>query len=190
MTRSFLDPLISFDTITDAELNQCLVDWGHKMGELHRPLYGTIGGAHGLRHHGALVAVVATEPMIAASTCGLSRNEAFELARVCAARPDLCRVAVRLWREFVFPEMARAGGWKWAISYQDAVQHRGGLYRMDGWVRLDWTRSGTDLRGREGTRKGRNNVVWGWTDNHAALAAARVEERERIWPKWAMEKAA
>ncbi len=170
---TFLSPLISFDTVDTDELNACLVAWQHKMGPLHRPRYGIIGGAHGLRHEGRLVAVVATEKMIAAETCGISRVDAFELARVCAERPGLCRVAVRLWREFVFPSFAAAGGWTWAISYQDAVEHRGDLYRNDGWVRLGSTSSGTDPRARGGTRKGRRKVVWGWTADEHLMSEAR-----------------
>jgi antitoxin VapB len=118
--------------------------------------------------------------MIAAHTCGLSRDEAFELARVCAARPGLCRVEVRLWREFVFLAMCAAGGFRWAISYQDRVQHRGDLYRMDGWVRLGETRSGPERRGRNGTRPGRSKVVWGWTADAVEMAVARDIQRERL----------
>jgi antitoxin VapB len=170
---SFLQPLVNFDAIDDDTLNRCLVAWRHKMGPLHRPKYGNLGGAHGLFHDGQLVAVLATSTMIAAEMCGLSRNEAFELARVCAARPGLCRVAVRLWREFVFPAVAASANMSWAISYQDAVQHRGDLYRHDGWARIGQTSSGTDQRGRDGTRRGRRKVVWGWTDDAIALAARR-----------------
>ncbi len=173
ISPSFLTPLITFDAIDQDELNACLVAWEHKMGPLHRPRYGIIGGAHGLRHEGRLVAVVATEKMIAAETCGISRDKGFELVRVCAERPGLCRVAVRLWREFVFPGFAAAGGFTWAISYQDAVQHKGDLYRNDGWVRLGSTSSGTDKRGREGTRHGRRKVVWGWTADEQLMIEAR-----------------
>ncbi len=172
---SFLQPLISFDAIDVDELNRCLIDWNHKMGPLHRPQFGRFGGAHGLRHNGELVAVTAFETLIAAHTCGISRATAFELARVCAVRPNLCRVAVRLWREFVFPAAADVGGFTWAISYQDAVQHRGDLYRNDGWIRLGATSSGTDPRGRDGQRKGRRKVVWGWCSDPAERAARHVD---------------
>lgn len=174
-----LPPLIDFDAIEDDELNRCLIAWRHKMGPLHRPKFGHFGGAHGLRHHGELVAVVATARMIAEETCGLSREDAFELARVCAIRPGLCRVAVRLWREFVFPDMSAVARCRWAISYQDAALHSGHLYRMDGWVRLGATRSGTDKRGREGTRKGRAKVVWGWSADPSLMAEARLLDAER-----------
>lgn len=159
---NFLTPLVSFDAIDGDELNRCLIEWRHKMGPLHRPRFGDFGGAHGLRHEGQLVAVVASEALCVKETCDLTRADAFELARVCAVRPDLCRVALRLWREFVFPAMCAAGGQRWAISYQDRTEHSGDLYRMDGWVRLGATSSGTDPRSRGGTRKGRRKVIWGW----------------------------
>lgn len=168
--------LVSFDAIDAGQLNRCLADWGHRMGPLHRPRFGEFGGAHGLYHEGELVAVTAHEKMIAAETCGLTRDEAFELARVCAVRPGLCRVAVRLWREFVFPPAARVGGFAWAISYQDRAQHKGTLYRMDGWVRLGHTSSGTDQRGRDGVRHGRRKTVWGWADDPALMAEARARD--------------
>lgn len=187
-----LHPLVSFDAIDGEQLNRALVDWRHKMGPLHRPRFGRFGGAHGLFHEGALVAVVATEQMIAAETCGLSRDQAFELARVCAIRPDLCRAIVRLWREFAFPCFASATNppRSWAISYQDAVQHTGHLYRLDGWVRLGETRSGTDDRGREGKRTGRRKVVWGWTADGAARDAARAADAQRQADKAALKVAA
>lgn len=171
-----LGPLVAFDAIDPDQLNRCLVAWGHKMGPLHRPRFGEFGGAHGLYHEGQLVAVTAHEKMIAAQTCGLTRADAFELARVCAARPGLCRVALRLWREFVFPAAAGIGRFSWAISYQDRAEHRGTLYRMDGWVRLGHTSSGTDHRGREGTRHGRRKTVWGWTADPDLMAEARARD--------------
>lgn len=174
---SLLAPLVSFDAIDHDRLNAALVAWGHKMGPLHRPRYGTFGGAYGLVHDGQLVAVVAHEKLIAPETCGISRDDAFELARVCAIRPHLCRVALRLWREFVFPSAAQVGGYQWAISYQDRAEHRGDLYRHDGWVRLGHTSSGTDARGREGKRAGRRKTVWGWTLDAGAMALAREADR-------------
>ena len=171
----FLSPLISFDAITRDELNACLIAWDHKMGPLNRPSFRE-GRAHGLRHDGVLVAVTATEQMIPAATAGLSRDDAFELARVCAARPDLCRVAVRLWREFVFPSISRSWGMPWAISYQDAALHSGGLYRFDGWERIGYSSSGTDTRGEGPARKGRRKVIWGW---HSDLATRRLHS-ERL----------
>lgn len=168
---TFLAPLVGFDFITRDELNDCLVRWGHRMGPLSRPQFGTRSSAHGLRHNGTLVAVVATEPLIATATCELSRSEAVELARVCADRPSLCRVAVRLWREFVLPAYATTYGLDWAISYQCNALHSGNLYRMDGWVPIGRTRSGTDTRAAGGTRKGRDKTVWAWHADPAKRAA-------------------
>lgn len=179
-----LFPMVTFDAISLDELNECLAAWQHKMGPLNRPRFKP-ECAHGLRFNGQLLAVAATEPMIAEQTCGLHRDEALELARVCAARPDLCRVAVRLWREFVFPTVASAWGCSWAISYQDAVLHGGDLYRFDGWVRLGFTRSGTDQRGADGVRKGRKKAVWGWHPDAQLRAQVRKLAEARPVPRWA-----
>jgi antitoxin VapB len=166
----FASPLVSFDAISRRELNECLVAWGHRMGPWERPSYREI--FHGLRHDGALVGVTAAGDLIRETCAGLARYEAVELGRVCAARPDLCRVVLRLWREFVFPALSRAHGWSWAVSYQDAVMHRGDLYRFDGWVKIGESRSGTD--GRSG-RKGRSKVIWGWhVERRAREAAQRI----------------
>lgn len=179
----FLSPLVSFDALGRDELNDCLVAWGHRMGPLRRPQY-TVGLAHGIRLDGRLVAVAATEQMIPARTCGLLRSEAFELARVCASGRSWCRVVVRLWRLAVFPAVSRAWGCPWAISYQDAVEHRGDLYRFDGWVRLGFSRSGPDARAPGGPRPGRKKVVWGWNDDPAAMRAMREREAAIDWPRW------
>jgi antitoxin VapB len=161
-------PIASFDSISLDELNDALVAWGHKMGEWRRPPYR--GFFHGLREHGRLVAVLAAGDLIRETAAGMSRAEAFELGRVCAVRPHLNRVALRLWREMVFPDLCRVHGWRWCISYQDAALHSGDLYRFDGWVRLAYSRSGNDHRSG---RKGRNKWVWGWCDDAEARQAKR-----------------
>lgn len=163
-------PLLSFDLIDRDDLNRCLVDWGHKMGPWARPPYG--GEAfHGLRHHGALVGVTAAGSLIRSRCGGFDRGQAVELGRVCAARPDLCRALLRLWREFVFPALCRVHGWQWVISYQDAVAHSGNLYRFDGWVRVGKSRSGSDQRS---ARKGRSKIIWAWSADRSAMAARRI----------------
>jgi antitoxin VapB len=144
-------PLASFEAINLDELNASLAAWGHKLGQLRRPFAPPV--CHGLFHHGELVAVTAASSLIPAELCGLTRQECVELSRLCAARPDLCRVALRLWREF----WLRESGYRYAISYQDEQLHTGRTYRFDGWKVLTRTRSGID--GRSGVR-GRNKTVW------------------------------
>lgn len=78
-----------------------------------------------------------------------------ELSRLAASREGLCRVVLRLWREFVFPSL----GYEWAVSYSDNAIHRGELYRCDGWQKVAQARSGTD---RRSGRPGRNKSVWVW----------------------------
>lgn len=134
---------VRFEAIRREDLNACLTAWGHKMGPVRRP---TGGWSHGLFHGDALVAVAATDTLIRAQFAGLGREEAVELSCLCAARPDLCRVVLRLWRAFVFPELAAKRGYSWAVSYQDAQVHSGNLYRFDGWRRLSVSRSGIDTR--------------------------------------------
>lgn len=112
------------------------------MGGINRP---TFGWSHGLRHGGELVAVVATDTLIRERVAGLRRCDAVELSRLCAARPELSRVVLRLWRVFVFSVLAHERGFRWAVSYQDTALHRGDIYRFDGWVRI-----------------GRRKIIWDW----------------------------
>lgn len=138
--------------------NAALSEWSHKMGEMHRPCAADIA-AHGLIHDGRLVAVACTAGLIRETVGGapwLNRGNAVELARLCADRPTLNRVALRLWREFTWPQFGRP----YAISYQDADLHTGNTYRNDGWQRVAFAPShGTD---RRSGREARNKWVWVW----------------------------
>jgi hypothetical protein len=164
--------LVSFDSISRAELNHCLVAWDHRMGAWRRPDYRE--WFHGMSAGAELVGVTAAADLIKEPVAGFRRSEAIELGRLCAARPNLCRVVLRLWREFVFPSLCKAHGVKWVVSYQDADIHTGNTYRFDGWLRLAASRSGTDRRG--GVR-GRNKIVWGWCIDPAALELKKRELR-------------
>lgn len=86
----------------------------------------------------------------------LNRSNCLELSRLCADRPRICRVALRLWDEFVFPGL----GVPIVISYQDADLHSGATYRFDGWERVGFARAGGD-DSRSG-RKARNKHIWAW----------------------------
>jgi len=121
-----------------------------------------------------LVAVVSADTLIRPSVAGLARSEAIELSRLCADRPDLCRVALRLWRAFVFPALAAARGCSWVVSDQDAIHHSGNLYRFDGWVPLARSRSGNDSRS---DRIGRDKIIWGWCEDRALRDARRGRAR-------------
>lgn len=181
MTGLLIEPLVSFDLISREELNDRLVAWGHRHGPVLRPEYRKPID-FGLRHRGELVAVVAADTLIR-ETCGFTRRDAFELSRICAARPDLCRVALRLWRELALPEIVKAWATPWTISYQDAARHRGDLYRFDGWVKLGFTRSGSDARAQDATARVKQRVIWGWTQDRAALLARGAETS--LAPRWA-----
>ncbi len=164
-------PLVSFDSISLAECNRCLVAWNHAMGPWRRPTFR--GWFHGLRHGDELVGVTAAGDLIRETCAGFTRDEAVELARLCAARRDLNRVVLRLWREFVFPALCRAHGWTWAVSYQDRALHTGDLYRFDGWVPLARSRSGTDTR-PGAKRWGRDKTIWGWCVDESVRKARRM----------------
>jgi hypothetical protein len=150
-------PLVSFEPIRLDVANECLAKWEHRMGPLHRG--NQSANCHGLFCGTELLAVTCVSGLIAANVGGganhLTRENCCELSRLCAARAGLCRVALRLWREFVFPGL----GFQFAMSYQDADLHSGNTYRFDGWRRIAYARSGVDTRSG---RPGRNKWVWIW----------------------------
>lgn len=185
-----IDPLISFDRIDRDEMNECLVAWAHRMGPINRPTFKEPVD-FGLRICGELVAVVAADSLIR-PTCGFSRSDAFELSRLCAKDRALTRAAIRLWREVAMPLIVRAWGTPWAISYQNAVMHRGDLYRFDGWQRVGWSAGGADPRAAGGTVSAKRRVIWGWHADHSIrLARKQVDDVEQEdWPSWTERKAA
>ncbi|KQT52241.1 MULTISPECIES: hypothetical protein [unclassified Aureimonas] len=171
----FLPPIAHLETIDRRELNRLLVAWGHRMGVYSRPTY-TFEAHHALFSHGEPVAVTAageTAREVVGQT-GIRRDEAVELVRLCASRPDLCRPMLRLWREFVFPPIALMHGRTVAVSYQDEALHSGDLYRFDGWQILGkGGGGGTDARTGRPSRKMK---IWGW----ASSEVARAQLRDRV----------
>ena len=147
--------VVCFTAIDLSKANEKLEEWGHKMGVLHRGNQGAI--CHGLFFGCELVAVTACSPLISPAVLRgeYTRENTCELSRLCAVRPGLCRVALRLWREAIFPSLP----YQYAISYQDADLHSGATYRFDGWRRAGYSHSGTDTRSG---RPGRNKWVWIW----------------------------
>lgn len=160
MTAFLIDPLGSFDLIDRDEANECLDRWGHKHGPNNRPLFGSPID-FGLREKGELIAVATADRLIR-PTCDFTRRDAFELSRLCAAAPRVSRLMLRLWTEIGYPEIVRTWGTHWALSYQDATQHSGNLYRFDGWARLRFTSGGADPRAGAETKNARKRWIWGW----------------------------
>lgn len=163
-------PVVSFDQIDLSEANGLLTRWGHKMGPMERPTYAEVP-MYALIHSGRPVALAMAATLVRKHVGGgldhLTRKNTVELGRLCAERPGLCRVALRLWREFVLPQLAPV-----AISYQDADMHNGNTYRFDGWTRGGFSSSGTDQRtGRKGRRK------WIWV--YPADAATTTPKAEK-----------
>lgn len=135
--------------------NEKLEEWGHAMGPLHRGNQAAI--CHGLFFGCQLVAVTTTSTLISPQAAGgdYTRENTCELSRLCADRAGICRVALRLWREAVFPDLP----YTFALSYQDADLHSGNTYRFDGWKRVAFSHSGVDTRSG---RRGRNKWIWVW----------------------------
>lgn len=176
-----LFPVGAFDTISLEDANTLLVKWGHRIGPLKRGKQRA--WCHALFHNGRPVAVTMASYLIRQRVGGglghLTRENTVELSRLCAERPGLCRVALRLWREFVFPDLP----FEAAISYQDADMHNGNTYRFDGWRRSpERADSGPDTRsGRPGRRK----WVWVWPPEAVrpgVLVGVGVMEEEGVTP--------
>ena len=165
-------PFVSFDPCDSlAEVNELLRRWKHRMGPLARPCNDST--AYLLRHEGMPVGLATTSGLIREVAGGgltwATRENTIELSRLCAARPHLCRVVLRLWREFVFPALGRT----YALSYQDADIHSGATYRFDGWVRMAFSRHG-GFDQRSG-RPGRNKWIWLWTADEARRSWMREQ---------------
>lgn len=157
-------PILHLEQIDNDVADAALIRWKHRMGPCRRPM-GTLV-SHGLFAHGQLCALTVTADLVAPTCAGLRRDQAIELARLCADRADLCRVMLRIWREFVFPAFGHA----WAVSYQDEALHSGNTYRFDGWQKMaEKQSSGPDARSN---RQGRVKTVWGWP--RSILATEKV----------------
>lgn len=148
-------PLATFEGVELPFANELLSRFGHRIGQINRPCGDVVG--HCLFVRDDPVAVCVTAPLVrenVAKRKDLTRENTIELARLCANDPAWCRVAVRLWREIVFPDT----GAMYAISYQDEDMHTGNTYRFDGWTKIvEHASSGTD---RRSGRKGRSKTIW------------------------------
>lgn len=159
MVRPSMFPLATVQAIEPTEANALLTLWAHRMGPLERPEgYGV--WCHALLHEGRAIALTTVSTLIRTHAGGglghLTRDDTLELSRLCAVRPGLNRAMLRLWRELVFPSLPGRA----CISYQDAVMHRGDIYRFDGWARSPRrSRSGTDSRRG---KTGRDKWLWVW----------------------------
>ena len=75
---SMSPPLASFEIIAEEELNRCLTLWGHKMGQLHRPMAKP--KCYGLMHDGHTIGVIACSSLIPQELCGLTRENTLEVS--------------------------------------------------------------------------------------------------------------
>lgn len=140
-------PLASVVVMEPAEANDLLVEWGHRLGPVHRPFRME---AYALVLHGRPISVAVSASTVSSHVAGwmdptkkedpirFGRQEVVELARLASA-PDALwatRVMLRLWREVCAHQWAcwpiRA-----AVSYSHNVLHAGDLYRFDGWRKIN-----------------------------------------------------
>lgn len=158
-------PICHIEAIDRTELNRLLVAWEHRMGPMRRPNF-KIEGHHALFQNGEPVAVTSAGETVGhvVGQTGIRRDQCIELMRLCAARRDLCRPMLRLWREMIWPALAAVHCREIAVSYQDTALHRGDVYRFDGWLDLAGCRSGLD---RRTGRPGRKMRIWAWPPDKA-----------------------
>lgn len=153
--------LCEFKQVTLTEANEYLEKWEHKMGKLRRGRQGAL--CHMLFLRGEPVGLTAASNIIAQNVGGglkdLTRINTIELSRLCSSKPNICRVVLRMWREFVFPELK----YEVAISYQDSKLHNGDTYRFDGWKKIGFSHSGKDTRTG---RLGRDKYIWVWPPDY------------------------
>lgn len=159
-------PIMHIEAVSRDELNRLLIAWGHRMGPLTRPSY-TIEAHHALYHNGAPIAVTSAGETVreVVGQTGIRRDQCVELTRLCASRRDLCRPMLRLWREIIFPAIARVHNRDIAVSYQDESLHTGDVYRFDGWFLLG--KGGGGGKDARTGRHGRKMKIWGWPPEEA-----------------------
>lgn len=154
------EPICILKKVPLKEANFYLEKWQHKMGPLARGKQGAV--CHMLYFRDEPMAVTTASNLISSNIAGqprLTRENTIELSRLCACRANICRVALRMWREFIFPEL----GYSVAISYQDKNLHTGNIYRFDGWKKIGYSHSGKDTRTG---RLGRDKYIWAWPTNY------------------------
>lgn len=158
-------PMVGLMPIEVDEANQLLVAWQHKLGPCNRPFRQE---AFALELDGRPISLAISASAVSATVGGYARTEVVELARLCALPGNRWanRVMLRLWREVCAPRWAcwpvRA-----AISYSKNAEHRGDLYRCDGWERLQEdcgsSGGGTWSRRREpGEPVDGTKTLWVW----------------------------
>jgi hypothetical protein len=157
-------PISQIADIEMTEVNAALLRWEHRIGACSLPNHDM--WAHGLVEYDRLVGVAIAASLIRVTAASLTLSEAFKLAYLCAARPDQCRVVLRMWREFVFPSLCRTYD-------QDESLHSGDTYWFDGRVQLGRSRRCTNKRSG---RMWRSKTIWGWYADPGARRAIRERD--------------
>jgi hypothetical protein len=164
-----------------SEADELLVRWGHRLGPCRRP-FGQQAYVLCVDHEPVSIAVSAS--VVSSTVAGYRRDQVVELARLCSApgRAWASRVILRLWREVAAPR------WPYwpvlaAVSYSLNAQHRGHLYRHDGWERVAVRGGGTWSARREpGDPAFGSKTLWIWRYRDPDAVGALIPmpgERER-----------
>ena len=158
-------PIVGLMPIALQDANRCLDVWGHQLGPVWRPFRSE---AFGLELDSRLISVAVSASTVSATVLKYRRGELVELARLCSHLDArwATRIMLRLWRQVCAP---RWESWsvKAAVSYSHNAQHRGGIYRFDGWTKVKddcgssgggtWTRKRTDQDAAMGKK-----TLWLW----------------------------
>lgn len=155
--------------------DELLLRWGHRLGPCRRP-FGQ--QAYVLCVDREPVSVAVSASVVSPAVAGYRRDQVVELARLCSApgRSWASRVMLRLWREVAAPRWPH-----WlvlaAVSYSLNAQHKGNLYRHDGWERLT-VRAGSRGGGTWSTRRAPGDpalgskTLWIWRYRDLRTAGA------------------
>jgi len=172
---NLLPAIARFDECDNDAADESLRAWGHWLGGCNRP-FGR--QSFGLWFDGALVGVAVSASTVNGKCGCFVRSEVVELARLCCHpdHRDLTRVLLRLWRKSALANWSQR---YWpciaAVSYANAIRHKGDIYRFDGWVKIADVRGG--VAGQTWQDKGKRKSydpksVWAWPKEAVAAKEA------------------
>jgi len=168
-SRLFDCPIVGLYQVSVDEANVAMHEWGHQLGECHRPFHQEAFslqlGERPLAY--AISASIVNGPVGPQDgSVSYGRTEVVELARLVASERWANRVMLRLWRE-TCARLWPCWPVKAAVSYSHNGMHTGDLYRFDGWER--WrTDAGSTGGGTWGRKRSNTEAVygkktlWGW----------------------------
>lgn len=143
--RLFVEPMVALMPVDMATANDLLIRWGHRLGTVNRP---SRQEAFVLESHGRAVSLATSGIIMSNEVAGYQREEVIELSRLCTdpAESWATRVMLRLWRTHCAPAWSC---WEVhaAVFYSQNSQHKGDVYRFDGWEKIREDAGMTSPRG-------------------------------------------